>query len=81
MTRRWERGCTPLEHFGPITLVYVPLPVTTQQFASDLDAAKAYFNAAVAESDPDKQRTFAMLALAAAGIAQAEALWLSSTSR
>jgi len=55
----------------------MPLPFTVQHFAADLDAAKAYLNAANAESDPVKQQALAALALAAAQIAQAEAQWLS----
>lgn len=55
----------------------MPLPVTVQQFSADLDTAKDYFNAAAAESEPNKQQSLAMLALAAAQIAHAEALWLS----
>jgi hypothetical protein len=57
----------------------MPLPVTVQHFSADLDAAKNYFNAAASESDPQKQQALAAMALAAAQIAQAEAVWLSSS--
>jgi len=56
----------------------MPLPITVQQFSSDLDTAKAYFKAATLEGEPQKQQALATLALAAGQIAQAEALWLSS---
>jgi hypothetical protein len=55
----------------------MPLPVTIQHFAADLDAAKNYFNAAAAVSDPVKQHALATLSLAAAQIAHAGAQWLS----
>ncbi len=55
----------------------MPLPVTTPQFASDLDTARAFLNAAAGESDPEKQRSLALVACAAAHIAQAEAVWLT----
>lgn len=53
-----------------------PLPVTTQNFIADLDAAKSFFNAANAESDIQKKQ--ALATLAAAQIAAAEATWLNS---
>lgn len=56
----------------------MPLPVTVQHFSTDLDTAKSYFNAAANESDPQKQQALAAMALAAAQIAQTEAVWLSS---
>lgn len=56
----------------------MPLPVTVQHFSADLDTAKSYFNAAANESDPQKQQALAAMALAAAQIAQTEAVWLSS---
>lgn len=57
----------------------MPLPVTVQHFSADLDTAKNYFNAAANESDPQKQQALAAMALAAAQIAQTEAVWLSSS--
>jgi hypothetical protein len=56
----------------------MPLPVTTQNFIADLDAAKSFFSAANAESDIQKKQALATLALAAAQIATAEATWLNS---
>lgn len=56
----------------------MPLPVTTQNFIADLDAAKSFFKAANAESDIQKKQALATLALAAAQIAAAEAAWLNS---
>lgn len=58
----------------------MPLPVTSQHFAADLDTARNYFNAAANESVPGKQQALATMALAAAQIAQAEATWLASSS-
>ncbi|MCO7238796.1 hypothetical protein [Aeromicrobium sp. CnD17-E] len=55
----------------------MPLPITVPQFASDLDVAKAYLNTAASEAHPAKQQALAMIALAAAQIANAEAQWLT----
>lgn len=57
----------------------MPLPVTFQHFASDLDAAKEHFNAAVKEGETEKKHVLATMALAAAQIALAEATWLASS--
>lgn len=56
----------------------MPFPLTMQNFSADLDTAKAYFNKAANESDPAKQQTLALLAVAASQIAQAEAVWITS---
>lgn len=57
----------------------MPLPVTTQHFSADLDAARSYFNAAASEGEREKQQALATMALAAAQIALAEATWLASS--
>lgn len=64
---------------GDRSIRSMPLPVTNQNFISDLDAAKSFFIAANTESDIQKKQALATLALAAAQIATAEATWLKSS--
>jgi hypothetical protein len=55
------------------------LPVTIQQFSTDLDQAKILLARASKEADPERQRNLALLASAASQIALAEATWLQFT--
>lgn len=53
-------------------------PVTVPNLLADIDTARQTLAEALRESDPERQRTLALIAQAAGQIAQAEALWLRS---
>ena len=54
-------------------------PVTVPNLLADIDTARQTLAEALRESDPERQRTLALIAQAAGQIAQAEAQWLTTT--
>lgn len=55
----------------------MPSPVTIPNFLADIETARQTLAEALRETDPERQRTLALVAQAAGQIAQAEASWLS----
>jgi hypothetical protein len=54
----------------------MPTLVTVPNFLTDIETARQTLAEALRETDPERQRTLAHIAQAAAQIAQAEAAWL-----